>query len=409
MNCPRCKTPDRAALGPGQRRHLPRVRVAAHDPLGGPALPGRAEAGGRRPRGRVAPAPASPAPGPEARRLAPRRHAARRPRRCCSERSPRRPSPARADGLGHRPQAQGRGKGRRPRPRPAPRSTCSCSEVRGAPRDAAPHPGGDRGPAAGRPVPGGGGRGRRRPGSASGDVPASRPSATGRARPSSSSTTTRRRATAAVAELLHADVPVRAFDDGNAALSAIAEEKPDVIVLELGLGGEMGGKDLVNMIKATMEWVDIPIVLWTREAVSNQKEARQIHGADEVVPKSGGAGRARGPRHHRLPPLARAWSPAWSSPPRSPAPRAHPARARGELPGRGVARGRVAPARGGRGGRRRAAGAGQGARRGPGGDAARARRRHRGALRRPHPGQARGRAGRRRHAPPPGRGARTRW
>jgi hypothetical protein len=43
------------------------------------------------------------------------------------------------------------------------------------------------------------------------------------------------------------------------------------------------------MIKATMEWVDIPIVLWTREAVPNQKEARQVHGADEVVPKSGGA------------------------------------------------------------------------------------------------------------------------
>jgi CheY-like chemotaxis protein len=93
---------------------------------------------------------------------------------------------------------------------------------------------------------------------------------------------------AAVAELQRADVPVRAYDDGSAALSAIAEQKPDVIVLELGLGGEMGGKDLVNMIKATMEWVDIPIVLWTREAVSNQKEARQIHGADEVVPKSAG-------------------------------------------------------------------------------------------------------------------------
>jgi DNA-binding response OmpR family regulator len=43
------------------------------------------------------------------------------------------------------------------------------------------------------------------------------------------------------------------------------------------------------MIKATMEWVDIPIVLWTRETVSNQKEARQIHGADEVVSKSAGA------------------------------------------------------------------------------------------------------------------------
>ncbi len=94
---------------------------------------------------------------------------------------------------------------------------------------------------------------------------------------------------AAVAELQHADVPVRAFADGNAALSAIAEEKPDVIVLELGTGGDMGGRDLVNFVKATMEWVDIPIILWTREPVANQKEARQVHGADEVVPKAGGA------------------------------------------------------------------------------------------------------------------------
>lgn len=93
---------------------------------------------------------------------------------------------------------------------------------------------------------------------------------------------------AVVAELRKAEVPVRAFDDGSAALSAIAEEKPDVIALELALGGQMAGKDLVNMIKATMEWVDIPIVLWTREPVSTQKEARQIHGADEVVPKAAG-------------------------------------------------------------------------------------------------------------------------
>jgi CheY-like chemotaxis protein len=94
---------------------------------------------------------------------------------------------------------------------------------------------------------------------------------------------------AAVGEFRQSGVPVRAYADGNAALTAIAAEKPDVIVLELGLAGDMGGKDLVNMIKATMEWVDIPIVLWTREPVSTQKEARQIHGADEVVPKSDGS------------------------------------------------------------------------------------------------------------------------
>jgi CheY-like chemotaxis protein/DNA-directed RNA polymerase subunit RPC12/RpoP len=92
----------------------------------------------------------------------------------------------------------------------------------------------------------------------------------------------------AVDELQQADVPVRAVADGNAALAAIAEEKPDVVALELGLGGEMAGKDLINMIKATMEWVDIPIVLWTREAVNSQKEARLQHGADEVVHKGSG-------------------------------------------------------------------------------------------------------------------------
>jgi CheY-like chemotaxis protein len=126
------------------------------------------------------------------------------------------------------------------------------------------------------------------------------PAVAGAARPGLSAIRARRRKSvvlvdddpltreAAVAELQQADVPVRAFEDGNAALSAIAAEKPDVIVLELGTGGEMRGRDLVNFVKATMEWVDIPIVLWTREPVASQKEARQIHGADEVVPKSSG-------------------------------------------------------------------------------------------------------------------------
>ena len=95
---------------------------------------------------------------------------------------------------------------------------------------------------------------------------------------------------AALAELKRADVPVRAFTDGNSAISGIAEQKPDVIVLELGLDGQMAGKDVINMIKATMEWVDIPIVLWTRMGVANQKEARLVHGADEIVPKAAGPG-----------------------------------------------------------------------------------------------------------------------
>ncbi len=90
---------------------------------------------------------------------------------------------------------------------------------------------------------------------------------------------------AALEALTQAEVPTRAFADGNSAVSAIAAEKPDVIALELGLSGSMGGRDVVNVIKSTMEWVDIPIVLYTREPVTSQKEARQVHGADEVVAK----------------------------------------------------------------------------------------------------------------------------
>jgi DNA-binding response OmpR family regulator len=93
---------------------------------------------------------------------------------------------------------------------------------------------------------------------------------------------------AAVAEMERAEVPVRAFRDGQAALQAIAEEKPDVVALELDLRGAMAGKDVINMIKATMEWVDIPIVLYTRAAVESQREARTVHGADEFVLKGTG-------------------------------------------------------------------------------------------------------------------------
>jgi len=93
---------------------------------------------------------------------------------------------------------------------------------------------------------------------------------------------------AAVAELEQAEVPVRAVADGQKGLEAIAEDKPDVIALELDMKGALAGKDVINMIKATMEWVDIPILLYTRLPVESQKEARTAHGADDLVPKAGG-------------------------------------------------------------------------------------------------------------------------
>ena len=93
---------------------------------------------------------------------------------------------------------------------------------------------------------------------------------------------------ASVKELEGADVPVRAVADGAAGIQAIAEEKPDVIAIEIALTGDMSANDVINQIKATMEWVDIPLVLYTRAPVESQKDARQIYGADDIVLKRSG-------------------------------------------------------------------------------------------------------------------------
>lgn len=89
---------------------------------------------------------------------------------------------------------------------------------------------------------------------------------------------------AAVAALQQVEVPVRTVSDAPQALAALTEHRPDVIVLEPELAGDTSGDDLVNTIKATIEWVDIPIVLFTRADVTSQDEAR-IRGADEFVLK----------------------------------------------------------------------------------------------------------------------------
>jgi CheY-like chemotaxis protein len=94
---------------------------------------------------------------------------------------------------------------------------------------------------------------------------------------------------AAATALEQARVPCRAFPDGPRGLEGLAAERPDVVILELGIGGAMAGRDVINMIRATMEWVDIPIVLYTRLPVESQKEARTVHGADDVVLKGPGS------------------------------------------------------------------------------------------------------------------------
>jgi CheY-like chemotaxis protein len=92
-----------------------------------------------------------------------------------------------------------------------------------------------------------------------------------------------------VTALQEAEVPVREAGSGNEGLTLIAQERPDVIVIEADLGGDMSSQDTITLIKATMEWIDIPILLYTRHPIADDDEARTSYAADGFVIKAQGA------------------------------------------------------------------------------------------------------------------------
>lgn len=73
------------------------------------------------------------------------------------------------------------------------------------------------------------------------------------------------------------------------ALDAMGRERPALLILEPLLAGELSGKDFVNYVKSTMEWVEIPILVHTRAPVANHEQARTDFGADDYVIKAEGS------------------------------------------------------------------------------------------------------------------------
>ena len=73
------------------------------------------------------------------------------------------------------------------------------------------------------------------------------------------------------------------------ALDAMGRERPSLLILEPLLTGELSGKDFVNYVKSTMEWVEIPILVHTRAPIANHEQARTDFGADDYVVKADGS------------------------------------------------------------------------------------------------------------------------
>lgn len=75
----------------------------------------------------------------------------------------------------------------------------------------------------------------------------------------------------------------------RAALDAMGRERPALLILEPLLAGEPSGKDFVNYVKSTMEWIEIPILVHTRAPIANHEQARTDFGADDYVLKGAGS------------------------------------------------------------------------------------------------------------------------
>ena len=76
------------------------------------------------------------------------------------------------------------------------------------------------------------------------------------------------------------------------ALDAMGRERPALLILEplLAAGdGDLSGRDFVNYVKSTMEWIEIPILVHTRAPIANHEQARTDFGADDYVTKAPGS------------------------------------------------------------------------------------------------------------------------
>ncbi len=78
-------------------------------------------------------------------------------------------------------------------------------------------------------------------------------------------------------------------DAVRAALDSMGRERPALLILEPMLVGELSGRDLVNYVKSTMEWIEIPILVHTRATIANHEQARTDYGADDYVIKADGS------------------------------------------------------------------------------------------------------------------------
>lgn len=77
---------------------------------------------------------------------------------------------------------------------------------------------------------------------------------------------------------------VRVAADGEAALKALEEKIPDLVLLDVMMP-KRDGYDLCQMIRANPDWKDVRIIMLTAKGRDVEKEKGMALGADDYVTK----------------------------------------------------------------------------------------------------------------------------
>jgi DNA-binding response OmpR family regulator len=84
--------------------------------------------------------------------------------------------------------------------------------------------------------------------------------------------------------MTQAGYEVRVARDGNAALEAVVEKTPDLILLDLMIPGR-DGYDVCQTLRRSDEWSKIPIIMLTAKGREVEKEKGLALGATDYVTK----------------------------------------------------------------------------------------------------------------------------
>ncbi|HEV2715361.1 MAG TPA: response regulator [Terriglobales bacterium] len=80
------------------------------------------------------------------------------------------------------------------------------------------------------------------------------------------------------------DYEIAEAEDGEQALTAVAKERPDLILMEIQLP-IMDGYEATRRIKADASLRSIPIIAVTSYALSGEGQKARVAGCDDYVPK----------------------------------------------------------------------------------------------------------------------------